>query len=125
MLNQLSGSAGQPLSQGKFIMKSLVLSLLAASALTLPLASFAQAADDPVTRAQVRSELIQAEQQGTVPPSKTKYPAGQDTAQNMTRQAKQQSGDSNTGYGPSAYGSNQSSTRSVLPLPHESLFSHH
>lgn len=36
-------------------MKSLVISLLAASALTLPLASFAQTANDPVTRAQVRS----------------------------------------------------------------------
>jgi hypothetical protein len=52
-------------------MKSLVLSLLAASALTLPLASFAQTANDPVTRAQVRADLINAEQQGTVPPSKT------------------------------------------------------
>jgi hypothetical protein len=106
-------------------MKSLVLSLLAASALTLPLASFAQTATDPATRAQVRSDLVQAEQQGLVPPSKTKYPAGRDTAQNMNRQAQQQSGDAHTGYGPSTYGSNQSSARSVLPLPHESLFSHH
>jgi hypothetical protein len=106
-------------------MKSLVLSLLAASALTLPLASFAQTATDPVTRAQVRSNLVQAEQQGLVPPSKTKYPAGQDSAQNMTRQAAQQGGDANTGYGPSTYGSDQSSTRSVMLLPREALFSHH
>jgi Domain of unknown function (DUF4148) len=106
-------------------MKSLVLSLLAASALTPPLASFAQTANDPITRAQVRADLIQAEQQGTVPPSKTKYPAGQDTAQNLTRQANRQSRDVNTGYGPSIDGSSQSSTRSVMPLPHETLFSHH
>ena len=98
-------------------MKSLVLSLLAASALTLPLASFAQTANDPVTRAQVRSDLINAEQQGTVPPSKTHYPAGQNTVANATR-------DANNAYGPSTYGSSQSS--SVIPLgPHESLFSHH
>lgn len=48
-------------------MKSLVLKLLAASALTLPLASFAQTANEAVTRAQVRADLINAEQQGTVP----------------------------------------------------------
>ncbi|CAN7641899.1 MULTISPECIES: DUF4148 domain-containing protein [unclassified Caballeronia] len=106
-------------------MKSLVISLLAASALTLPLASFAQTANDPVTRAQVRSELIQAEQQGTVPPSKTNYPAGRDTAQNMNRQAGPRSADANSSYGPSTNGSNQSSARSVFPVPHESLFSHH
>ena len=39
-----TGYAGRPLIQGTIIMKSFVLSLLAASALTLPLASFAQAA---------------------------------------------------------------------------------
>ncbi|CAN7773947.1 DUF4148 domain-containing protein [Caballeronia sp. LjRoot31] len=106
-------------------MKTLVLSLLAVSALTLPLASFAQTANDSVTRAQVRSDLIQAEPQGTVPPSKTKYPAGQDTSQNMTRQANQQNGDANTAYGPSTYGSGQSSARGVMPRPQESLYSHH
>ncbi|SAL35699.1 purine nucleoside phosphorylase [Caballeronia udeis] len=104
-------------------MKSLVLSLLAASALTLPLASFAQTANDPVTRAQVRADLITAEQQGTVPPSKTHYPAGQETASNTTRHADQQDG-ANNAYGPSTYGSSQSS--SVIPMgPHNSLFSHH
>jgi len=102
-------------------MKTLVLSLLAASALTLPLASFAQTANDSVTRAQVSSDSIQAGQQGTAPTSKTKYPAGQD----MTHQANQQNGDANTAYGPSTYGSSQSSARGVMPLPQESLYSHH
>lgn len=105
-------------------MKSLVLSLLAVSALTLPLASFAQTSNDPVTRAQVRADLINAEQQGTVPPSKTHYPAGQDTASNTIRHTAQQGSDTNNAYGPSTYGSSQSS--SVIPLgPHDSLFSHH
>jgi hypothetical protein len=106
-------------------MKSAIFLLLAASALTLPLSSFAQTSNDPVTRAQVRADLIQAEQQGTVPPSKTKYPAGQDSAQHLTRQSNQQDGDANTGYGALTDGSSQSSTRSVMPLPHETLFSHH
>jgi len=105
-------------------MKTLVLSLLAASALTLPLTSFAQTANDSVTRAQITSDSIEAGQQGAAPTSKTKYPAGQDTNQNVTRQANQQSGDAST-YGPSTYGSSQSSARSVMPLPHESLYSHH
>jgi hypothetical protein len=105
-------------------MKSLVLSLLAATALTLPLASFAQTPNEPVTRAQVRADLINAEQQGMVPPSKTHYPAGQETAPNATRHATRQDSDTNTAYGPSTYGSSQSS--SVIPLgPHDSLFSHH
>lgn len=105
-------------------MKSLVLSLLAASALTLPLASFAQTANEPLTRAQVRADLINAEQQGTVPPSKTHYPAGQETSPNAIRHAARQENDANTAYGPSTYGSSQSS--SVIPLgPHDSLFSHH
>jgi hypothetical protein len=120
----MSGYAGRPLIPGERIMKSLVLSLLAASALTLPLASFAQTANDPVTRAQVRADLINAEQQGTVPPSKTHYPSGQETARNATRHADQQGSDTNNAYGPSIYGSSQSS--SVIPLgPHDSLFSHH
>jgi Ni/Co efflux regulator RcnB len=45
-------------------MKSLVLALLAASALMLPLASFSQTANNSAARAQVRSDLIQAEQRG-------------------------------------------------------------
>lgn len=97
-------------------MKSLALSLLAASALALPVASFAQDAKQPVTRAQVRADLIRAEQQGTVPLSKTHYPPDQNMAQ--------RSGNESTGYGSSTYGSTQSS--SVIPLgPHNSLFSHH
>jgi hypothetical protein len=105
-------------------MKTLVLSLLAASALALPLASFAQASNDAVTRAQVRADLINAEQQGTVPPSKTHYPAGQETARNTASQREQQNGDATNAYGPSTYGSSQSS--GVIPLgPHNSLFSHH
>ncbi|HVW49974.1 MAG TPA: DUF4148 domain-containing protein [Trinickia sp.] len=48
-------------------MKSLAYAMVAASALSIPLASFAQSNNGPVTRAQVRQELIQLEQAGYNP----------------------------------------------------------
>lgn len=50
-------------------MKSLVYAIVAASALAAPFASFAQSTDNngPVTRDQVRQELIQLEQAGYRP----------------------------------------------------------
>lgn len=46
-------------------MKSLVFAMVAASALSIPLASYAQSSDNgPVTRAQVRQDLINVEQAG-------------------------------------------------------------
>ena len=49
-------------------MKSLVYAVLAASALTIPLASFAQTSNNgPVTREQVRQDLIQLEQNSANP----------------------------------------------------------
>ena len=49
-------------------MKSLVYAVVAASALTIPLASFAQTSNDgPVTRAQVRQDLIQLQRAGYSP----------------------------------------------------------
>lgn len=97
-------------------MKSIVLSLLAASALALPVVSFAQDANQPVTRAQVRADLISAEQQGTVPLSKTHYPPDANVAQRKD--------DASTGYGASTYGSRQSGSV-VSSGAHNSLFAHH
>lgn len=49
-------------------MKSLVYAMVAASALSIPLASFAQSSNNgPVTRDQVKQELIQLEQAGYNP----------------------------------------------------------
>ena len=47
--------------------------LLIAASLGLPLASHAQA-QSTVTRAQVRAELVAAEQSGQIPQSNTRYP---------------------------------------------------
>ena len=48
-------------------MKSLLYTAIAASILAIPVVSFAQQSNAPITRAQVRAELIQIEQAGYTP----------------------------------------------------------
>jgi Domain of unknown function (DUF4148) len=49
------------------MIKALIPAVVLASALTAPLASFAQQSNAPVTRAQVRAELVQLEKAGWRP----------------------------------------------------------
>ncbi|KGS40175.1 hypothetical protein X945_1099 [Burkholderia pseudomallei ABCPW 107] len=56
-------------------MKSLIATVAVAAALAVPAVSFAQQSNGPVTRAQVRAELIQLEQAGYNPASdRVNYP---------------------------------------------------
>ncbi|MGF7128584.1 hypothetical protein P3T40_000050 [Paraburkholderia sp. EB58] len=55
-------------------MKRTYYALLIASALSLPSLSYADAASGPVTRAQVRAELVAAEQAGQYPRVYASYP---------------------------------------------------
>lgn len=55
-------------------MKSLLSAVVVASALILPAVSFAQQANGPVTRAQVRAELVTAQKAGLVYQNDTQYP---------------------------------------------------
>ncbi|SMG56051.1 DUF4148 domain-containing protein [Paraburkholderia susongensis] len=55
-------------------MKSLLSAMVVASALIVPAVSFAQQANGPVTRAQVRSELVAAQKAGLVYQNDTEYP---------------------------------------------------
>ena len=48
-------------------MKSLIQAVAIAAVLATPVASFAQSNSQPVTRAQVRAELVQIEQAGYSP----------------------------------------------------------
>jgi hypothetical protein len=48
-------------------MKSLIQVVVIAAVLVAPVASFAQSNNQPVTRAQVRAELVQVEQAGYSP----------------------------------------------------------
>jgi hypothetical protein len=97
-------------------MKSVMFAIAAASALSLPLASFAQSTDNngPKTRAEVKQELIQVEQAGYNPAlgNDPYYPADIQAAEQRV-QAEHGSavaaGDtaSTSGYGGVAAGSSQ------------------
>ncbi|RZF29387.1 DUF4148 domain-containing protein [Paraburkholderia sp. UYCP14C] len=55
-------------------MKSLISAVVVASALIVPAVSFAQQANAPVTRAQVRAELVAAQKAGLLNQNDTNYP---------------------------------------------------
>ncbi|ABC35247.1 DUF4148 domain-containing protein [Burkholderia thailandensis] len=80
-----------------------------ALALTVPALSFAQSSTNgPMTRAQVRNELIQYEKAG-YQPSKNQYPADVQAAE--ARIARANGGADMSGYGGAAGGATQSGYR--------------
>ena len=86
-------------------MKSLLYTAIAASVLAIPVVSFAQQSNAPVTRAQVRAELIQIEQAGYTPGHREpNYPADIQAAQARVAAAQAQT----SSYGPAVNGSSQS-----------------
>ncbi|MFM0732680.1 DUF4148 domain-containing protein [Paraburkholderia sediminicola] len=95
-------------------MKSLIVALIVASTAILPSVSFAQRTHE-LTRAEVRAQLVAAEQQGVIPQSKTQYP---DPA-NVSGTA-----DSTSGYGAPAAGNQQAGAPLGQSLSH-SLYAHH
>ncbi|CAM2197382.1 DUF4148 domain-containing protein [Paraburkholderia sp. A1RI_3L] len=85
-------------------MKSLVKSVVIALAIAAPVASFAQS-NAPVTRAQVRAELVQLEKAGYNPSGdRTNYPSELQAAQ---ARVAAQNGDAQA-YGGTVAGSSQS-----------------
>ncbi|MFT4067277.1 DUF4148 domain-containing protein [Paraburkholderia sp.] len=96
-------------------MKSLFKAVAIAAALAAPVVSFAQSSQQPVTRAQVRGELIQLEHAGYNPATSndTNYPGNiqaaeqQVQAQNPTVAQTQPAADT-SGYGAPTSGSSQS-----------------
>lgn len=98
-------------------MKTLISAVAIAAALVVPVASFAQA-NQPVTRAQVRAELVQLEKAGYNPASDyTDYPANiqaaeaRVAAQNGTAVAGNTAATS--GYGAPAAGTSQAGHAAV------------
>lgn len=107
-------------------MKSLIKAVVIAAVLAAPVVSFAQS-NQPVTRAQVRNELVQLEQAGYVPSNSndTQYPANIQAAEakvNASNTATQESG-----YGPSTEGATQVGQRSSFTASSYSVpvFEHH
>src|ERR1700733_538134 len=99
-------------------MKSLIQAVAIAAILATPVASFAQSNSQPVTRAQVRAELMQIEQAGYSPargrdpyyPEDIQAAEAKVAAQNGTAQAE------TTSYGPGASGTSQSGQRAELTV---------
>ena len=86
-------------------MKSLLYTAIAASILAIPVVSFAQQSNAPITRAQVRAELIQIEQAGYTPGRRDpNYPEDIQAAQARVAAAQAQT----SSYGPAVNGSSQS-----------------
>lgn len=89
-------------------MKSLIEATVIAALVAAPLAAFAQN-NQPVTRAQVRAELVQLEKAGYNPAvaNDANYPADIQAAEARVAAANAQT----SGYGSGASGSSQSGTR--------------
>lgn len=95
-------------------MKSLIKAVAIAALITAPVASFAQSSEQPVTRAEVRNQLIQLEQAGYNPATSndTNYPADLQAAErkvqaeNSTVAQTQPTADT-SGYGAPMSGSSQ------------------
>jgi len=97
--------------------KSLITTFLVAATLIVPAAaSFAQSSNGPITRAQVKAQVVEAEQQGTLHQSKVHYPPAAPWTTH-TQSAPDAS------YGATMYGSSQSSASvpldtNVTPFKH-------
>ncbi|MFM0208247.1 DUF4148 domain-containing protein [Paraburkholderia sediminicola] len=95
-------------------MKSLIQAVALIVAIAAPVASFAQSDQQPLTRAEVRAQLVQIEQAGYNPAVATDstYPADIQAAE--ARVAAQHD---TTGYGSSANGSSQTGTTTPVANP--------
>ena len=80
----------------------------AAVLLCAPLASFAQQSNAPLTRAEVRAQLVQAEKAGYTINDNLTYPADIQAVQAKVAAADNEAQPVKTGYGPSVGGTSQS-----------------
>ncbi len=89
-------------------MKTLISAAVVAAALAAPVASFAQSSQQPVTRAQVRAELVQLEKAGYNPiGDHFDYPANIQAAQARVDAQNGGAQAVNSGYGAPIAGSSQ------------------
>jgi Domain of unknown function (DUF4148) len=104
-------------------MKSLIQAVAIAAIIAAPVSAFAQAADtsqQPMTRAEVRNQLIQLEQAGYNPSEANdpSYPADIQAAERRVQAENppvaQQGNADTSGYGPSTSGSSASGTMQTM-----------
>jgi hypothetical protein len=91
-------------------MKSLIEAAVIAALITAPLAAFAESSQ-PVTRAQVRAELVQLEKAGYNPATADNYNYPADIQAAEARVAAQNNVAQTSGYGSAANGSSQAGGR--------------
>ena len=107
-------------------MKSLIKAIAIAAVLAVPAVSFAQS-NQPLTRAQVRAELVQLEKAGYSPSNSndTEYPANIQAAE--AKVAASNGTAQNSGYGASTNGTSQSGQHdSFAPSSYSvPVFNHH
>lgn len=96
-------------------MNSLIKAIALAAVLAVPAVSFAQS-NQPVTRAQVRAELVQLEKSGYSPfdSSDAHYPAA-------VQKAEARVAADTTGYGPSTAGTSQAGSVAQAPVYNQFL----
>jgi len=98
-------------------MKTLISAIVIAASVSIPVVSFAQQTNGPLTRADVRAQLITAEQEGLIHQSNSQYPK---TAPASEKAA---TAFDISGYGSAAGGSSQTT---VNPMSAKHLlYSHH
>ena len=102
-------------------MKSLIQAVVVAAALAAPVAAFAQS-NQPVTRAQVRAELVQLEQTGSRPGQgdRTTYPA-----QIQAAEAKVAAENGATGVGGVVNGSAEAGHPAISKFDWNEMYGHH
>ena len=105
-------------------MKSLIYVALVASALAAPVLSFAQESNGPVTRAEVRADLVRLEQAGYRPGvNDVHYPAGIQAAEARV-QAQDGTMPNNTAVGGVSDGSSQAGAPTTKSGTHSIYFGH-
>ncbi|ELW9447748.1 DUF4148 domain-containing protein [Burkholderia cenocepacia] len=92
-------------------MKSLIKAVALATLVAAPVVSFAQSNQQPLTRAQVRAELVQLEKAGYNPNDWINYPENIQAAQAKNAGAQADA----TGYGSNPVATSQSGQRVVAP----------
>jgi hypothetical protein len=107
-----------------FIMKTLIYAVLIAGVLATPVASFAQDATAPLTRAEVRADLIRVEQAGYRPAAKDVHYPDDIQAAEARVQAQNVAAQGSTGVGGTSDGSSQAGAPTATVNTHSIYFGH-
>lgn len=89
-------------------MKSLIKAVAVALALAAPVASFAQQSQQPLTREQVRTEIVQAKHNGYSPLAWADFPEGEFQAAEFRDSLHKAGSRDTSGYGSGQRGTSQS-----------------